>query len=103
MDHHYSTTPSRKGKHLTFEERVIIQTRLKDGLKQKLAAHRIRFETKSEKGPYGYIMVRRQGIKRSTVRKSMKQIGKTVAVDSNTWRKPAFFSMSRKNLARAGL
>ena len=20
MDHHYSTTPSRKGKHLTFEE-----------------------------------------------------------------------------------
>ena len=85
MDHHYSTTPSRKGKHLTFEE------------------HRIRFETKSEKGPYGYIMVRRQGIKRSTVRKSMKQIGKTVAVDSNTWRKPAFFSMSRKNLARAGL
>ena len=37
MDHHYSTTPSRKGKHLTFEERVIIQTRLKDGLKPVFA------------------------------------------------------------------
>ena len=41
MDHHYSTTPSRKGKHLTFEERVIIQTRLKDGLKPPAIAREI--------------------------------------------------------------
>lgn len=31
MDHLHSTTKHRKGKHLSFEERVIIQTRLKDG------------------------------------------------------------------------
>ena len=31
MDHLHSTTEHRKGKHLSFEERVVIQTRLKDG------------------------------------------------------------------------
>ena len=31
MDRLHSTTEHRKGKHLSFEERVIIQTRLKDG------------------------------------------------------------------------
>lgn len=32
MDHlHSTTTEHRKGKHLSYEERVIIQTRLKDG------------------------------------------------------------------------
>lgn len=32
MDHYHSTTTEhRKGKHLTFEHRVLIQTRLKDG------------------------------------------------------------------------
>lgn len=32
MDHlHSTTTEHRKGKHLSFEERVVIQTRLKDG------------------------------------------------------------------------
>ncbi len=31
MDYLHSTTEHRKGKHLSFEERVIIQTRLKDG------------------------------------------------------------------------
>lgn len=28
---HSTTTEHRKGKHLSFEERVVIQTRLKDG------------------------------------------------------------------------
>ena len=98
MDHHYSTTPSRKGKHLTFEERVIIQTRLKDGLKPPAIAREIGCSPNTIRNE-----IRKGTVKRSTVRKSMKQIGKTVAVDSNTWRKPAFFSMSRKNLARAGL
>ena len=31
MDQVHSTTEHRKGKHLSFEERVVIQTRLKDG------------------------------------------------------------------------
>lgn len=31
MNHLHSTTEHRKGKHLSFEERVVIQTRLKDG------------------------------------------------------------------------
>ena len=32
MDHlHSTTTEHRKGKHLSYEERVVIQTRLKDG------------------------------------------------------------------------
>ena len=32
MDHYHSTTGQHvKGKHLTFEERIIIQTRRKDG------------------------------------------------------------------------
>ena len=31
MDQVHSTTELRKGKHLSFEERVVIQTRLKDG------------------------------------------------------------------------
>lgn len=31
MDKVHSTTEHRKGKHLSFEERVVIQTRLKDG------------------------------------------------------------------------
>ncbi len=33
MDQVHSTTEHRKGKHLSFEERVVIQTRLKDGWK----------------------------------------------------------------------
>ncbi|MBR1704846.1 MAG: IS30 family transposase, partial [Clostridia bacterium] len=33
MDQQHSTTSRPRGKHLTFEERVIIQTRLKDGWK----------------------------------------------------------------------
>lgn len=31
MDQVHSTTEHRKGKHLSYEERVVIQTRLKDG------------------------------------------------------------------------
>ena len=31
MDQVHSATEHRKGKHLSFEERVVIQTRLKDG------------------------------------------------------------------------
>ena len=32
MDHlHSTTTEHKKGKHLSYEERVVIQTRLKDG------------------------------------------------------------------------
>ena len=31
MDQVHSTTEHRKGKHLSFEEHVVIQTRLKDG------------------------------------------------------------------------
>ena len=31
MDKVHSKTEHRKGKHLSFEERVVIQTRLKDG------------------------------------------------------------------------
>ena len=31
IDQVHSTTEHRKGKHLSFEERVVIQTRLKDG------------------------------------------------------------------------
>ena len=31
MDQVHSTTELRKGKHLSFEEHVVIQTRLKDG------------------------------------------------------------------------
>ena len=36
-----TTTERRKGQHLTFEERVIIQTRLKDGFSKRAIAREI--------------------------------------------------------------
>ena len=41
MDQQHSTTSRPRGKHLTFEERVIIQTRLKDGWKPPAIAREI--------------------------------------------------------------
>lgn len=42
MDHlHSTTTEHRKGQHLTFEDRVLIQTRLKDGWKPNRIAKEI--------------------------------------------------------------
>lgn len=41
MDQQHSITSSRKGKHLTFEERVVIQTRLEDGWKPPKIAREI--------------------------------------------------------------
>lgn len=42
MDQHHSTTNERKkGQHLTFEERVLIQTRLKDGFSKRAIAKEI--------------------------------------------------------------
>ena len=41
MDQQHSTTSRPKGKQLTFEERVIIQTRLKDGWKPPAIAREI--------------------------------------------------------------
>jgi len=42
MDHlHSTTTEHRKGQHLTFEDRVLIQTRLKDGWKANRIAKEI--------------------------------------------------------------
>lgn len=53
MDHlHYTANEHRKGQHLTFECRVLIQTRLKDGwspnsIAKKSAAHRTPLEMRS--------------------------------------------------------
>ena len=53
MDHlHSTTTEHRKGKHLSYEERVVIQTRLKDGwtpnrIAKEIAVRRIPSETRS--------------------------------------------------------
>ena len=41
MDQQHSIISSRKGKHLTFEERVVIQTRLEDGWKPPKIAREI--------------------------------------------------------------
>lgn len=41
MDQQHSTTSRKRGKHLTFEERVIIQTRLKDNWKAPAIAREI--------------------------------------------------------------
>ena len=42
MDSLYSTMNQRiKGKHLSFEERVIIQTRIKDGLSLRAIAREL--------------------------------------------------------------
>ena len=42
MDHSYSTTNEhKKGQHLTYDERMLIQIRLKDGKSQKAIAREI--------------------------------------------------------------
>ena len=42
MDHlHFTTIEHKKGQHLSFEHRVLIQTRLKDGLSPNKIAQEI--------------------------------------------------------------
>lgn len=43
MDHYYSTTNEhKKGQHLTYDERMLIQIRLKDGKLDACAGHALR-------------------------------------------------------------
>ena len=90
MDQLNSTTQRQKGKHLSFKEKVIIQTRLNDKHSpNKIAAelgcspNTIRNEIKRGTVPYTYITVKLPVTKQKLVKKPMRKIEPTPAVVAN--------------------
>ena len=87
MDSLYSTMNQRiKGKHLSFEERVIIQTRIKDGLSLRAIAREFGCSpsTISYEVLFLFIMANRGGTRLITVEAFIRLIDTIVAANQTS-------------------
>ena len=85
MDSLYSTMNQRiKGKHLSFEERVIIQTRIKDGFSLRAIARELGCSPSNisyEAVLFLFIMANRAGTRLITVKAFIRLIDTIVAAN----------------------
>lgn len=90
MDSLCSTMNQRiKGKHLSFEERVIIQTRIKDGfslraIARELGCSRLPSAMKSNAVLFLFIMANRAGTRLITVKAFIRLIDTIVAANQTS-------------------
>ena len=82
---HFTMNQRIKGKHLSFEERVIIQTRIKDGLLHvNLVVSRLPSAMKSNAVLFLFIMANRVGTRLITVKAFIRLIDTIVAANQTS-------------------